>query len=145
MVDIDLSAFDKADEAEMELMLNGRATGWKWTFAGPGHPQTLAYRDKMQREQHQLEREQAQARAAGKRWTPPDDGPDANMRRTVEWIVSRLIRWTPATVTINGESLPYSPDAARRLLTDPRKPDIFTQAVEFLTAETSFTPASARA
>lgn len=46
----DLSELDSVDEAQMTVMAGDKSTGWIWIFAGPGHPQTIAQRDRIARE-----------------------------------------------------------------------------------------------
>lgn len=143
IAEFDLDAFDAADTADMAVKLNGRSTTWIWSFAGPGHPQTVTQSNRLARERLQQERFKEQARVNGKKWSAPDDSVDEVRARNVEWVVERLVGWSP--VKIGGETLAFSPDAARKLLSDPRKIDLLAQSMEFLAADDSFTKRSATA
>lgn len=141
VTELDLADFDAADEADMTVVLNGRLTTWVWTFAGPGHPVTVAQASRMARERLHRDREQEQARVNGRKWKAEEETPDDVRRRNVAFVVERLLRWTP--VKLNGEDVPFSPEAATRVLSDPRKATLLTQAIEFLAEDKSFIRRSA--
>lgn len=138
----DLSMLDAADEAEMEIRVNGKATGWRLKFAGPGHPKAIALENRLAREN--LERRKAQERAQvnGRKWKPDDESVEEVVAKNIDLIVERLIDWSP--VTIDGEPYPFSPENARKLLVDPKKATILNQALEFLSDEAVFTKRSAK-
>jgi len=135
--------FDAIDEAEMIVRVNGQATSWVWTFAGPGHPQSIAQSNRLARERLAEDREKEQARVNGRKWTDTEDSPEDARLRNVNWIVERIIGWSP--VKIDGALVPFSPDAARKILMDPRKGQIFVQALEFLANDKAFMRRSAGA
>ncbi len=138
----DLAMLDAASEAKMEVVVAGKGTGWFWTFAGPGHPKAVAQETRIAREN--LERRKAQERAQinGRKWKPEDETVDEVIAKNIDLIVERLIDWTP--VKFDGEPYPFSPENARKVLADPKKVTILTQALEFLSDETVFTKRSAR-
>jgi hypothetical protein len=143
MDDFDLSDLDSADTAEMEVKAGGKETGWKLIFAGPGHPRTIEQADRLARERLRRERAQEQARVNNKKWTPPEESVDAVRERNIGFVVERIVGWTP--VKIGGEPYPFSPDNARKLLSDPKKCAVLAQAIEFLSDDAAFTTRSADA
>jgi hypothetical protein len=138
--DFDVASSDYRDEAEMTVIVNDKPTNWKWRFAGPGHPQTVAYNERRSRERIHREAMQEQARVNGKKWRADEQTTDEVRADNVEWILSRLLGWSP--VKMNGEDYPFSRENAKTLLLDQRKP-FFGQAVEFLADEKSFMQRSA--
>lgn len=135
------SDFDALDEARMTVMMRGKPTTWVWTFAGPGHPRTIEQTSRMARERLQEQRLKEQAQVNGKKWKAADESEDEVRARNIRWVVERLLGWSP--VVIDGAELPFSQEAAEQLLKDPRKVALFSQAVEFLSADDSFTQRSA--
>lgn len=133
----DISDLDAADEAHMTVLSNGKLTNWTWTFAGPGHPKTVALSNRLTREVLHEEKLKEQAQANRKKWSATEETPEQVINRTVGMVVDRLIGWSP--VKINGEPYPFSPDNARAILSDPRKGALLTQALEFIGDEKSFT------
>ena len=138
----DLSMLDAESEAEMEVRIGGKGTGWKLRFAGPGHPKSIQQENRLAREN--LERRKAQERAQinGKKWKPQDESVEEVVAKNIELIVERLIDWSP--VTIDGEPYPFSAENARKVLSDPKKVTILDQCLEFLGDETVFTKRSAK-
>lgn len=139
-VEIDISALDAVDEADMVVMHNDRPTTWVWTFAGPGHPRGVAQNERVSREALSTAAAKEQARTNGKKWKEAADAPDEVREKNASFVLERLLRWSP--VKLNGETLSFSPEAARKLLLDPRK-DLLAQSIEFLTENKSFTKRAA--
>jgi hypothetical protein len=137
----DLSELDAADTAEMTVMAFGKPTSWVWTFAGPGHPKTIAQSDRYAREAIVTEKLQQQAQVNGKKWKAPEESLEERRARNINHIVERLIGWSP--VKMNGQDYPFSDVTARAILADRRKVDVYTQALDFLREENSFTKRSA--
>jgi hypothetical protein len=133
--------FNAVDEADMAVVMNCKPTTWVWTFAGPGHPRTVELENRAARERLHQERMKEQAVSNGRKWKAPDLTPDEIREKNVDWIVDRLLRWSP--VKIDGQDYPFSPENARALLSDRKKVALFTQALDFLTADDSFTQRSA--
>ena len=139
--DFEFEDFDAANTATMSVIVAGRVTGWKWTFAGPGHAQTVAQANRSARERLQLEAEQSQARVNGRKWKAPEESVDEVRARNIDYVIERLVGWSP--VKIGGATYEFSAEAARKLLADPAKVGLLTQALEFLAADNSFTKRSA--
>jgi hypothetical protein len=138
--EFDIASSDYRDEAEMTVIVNDKPTNWKWRFAGPGHPQTIAYNERQARERLHRDAQQEQARVNGRKWKAPEQTTDEVRAQNIEWILSRLLGWSP--VKMNGEDYLFSRENAKALLLDQRKP-FFGQAVEFLADEKSFMQRSA--
>jgi hypothetical protein len=132
--------FEAADEADMTVVMNGKPTTWIWTFSGPGHPKTVEMENREARERLHAERMKEQTVTNGKKWKAPDQTVDEIREKNISWIVNRLVRWSP--VRINGDDYPFTPENARALLADRKKVALFAQALEFLTADSSFTQRS---
>ncbi|TPL40698.1 branched-chain amino acid ABC transporter [Mesorhizobium sp. B2-4-6] len=134
-------ALDSADEARMTVSIGGKLTTWVWTFAGPGHPKSIEQGNRISREKLHDSRMKEQARVNGKKWVEPEESVDEARARNVRMIAERVLGWTP--VRIDGEDLAFSTENVTKLLLDPRKIDIYLQALEFLGGERSFTKSSA--
>jgi hypothetical protein len=141
VIDFSDDDLNTQDTADMVVVVGGKPTDWIWTFAGPGHPQTVEHNNRVARDALHESRQHEQSRLNGKKVKLPDESVEEVRDRNVQWIVARLIGWTP--VRINGEDYAFSQDNARKLLLDPRKP-FLQQAIDFLTADDSFTKRSAK-
>lgn len=139
-VEIDIATLDALDEAEMVVIYNDRPTTWKWIFAGPGHPKGIAQAERIGREGIATAAAKEQARQNMKKWKEPVDTPDEVREKNATFVLERLLRWSP--VKLNGQTLEFSMDEAKKLLLDPRK-DLLAQAIEFLTDNKSFIKRSA--
>lgn len=139
--EISFADLESADTATMTVEINGRLSNWTWTFAGPGHQQTIDYNNRMQRDRLHRESQQEQARVNGKKWKAEEETVDEVRLRNVNWIVARLVGWSQ--VRIDGDDYVFSADNARALLLDPSKSSLFSQAVDFLADEKSFMQRSA--
>lgn len=136
----ELDELDAADTAQMTVMRrDGTPSTWVWTFAGPGHPKTIALSQKVSRDRLRKEQDQEQARVNGRKWKPEDETPDQLMARNADFIVDRLLGWTP--VKFGADPFEFTPENARKILLDPQK-DIAMQALEFLADQRSFTKRS---
>ncbi|HEV2502332.1 MAG TPA: branched-chain amino acid ABC transporter [Mesorhizobium sp.] len=142
IAEFSLDDFNSADTADMTVTVNGKPTTWKWTFAGPGHDNTVEQNNRNARERLQADRMKEQAIVNGKKWKAPDETVEDVRKRNIANIVERLIGWTP--VKIDGELYPFSADNAAKLLIDPRKQDLYIQALEFLSSEQAFSKGSAK-
>jgi len=139
----DLNDFDTEDTADMVVLhpATGEPTGWRITFAGPGHPKAVEQSNRLQRKRLREEKSREQAQMNGRKWKAEEKTPEEIRAENVAFVVERILGWTP--VRINGEDLPFTPENATRLLLDPKKGKLFTQMLEFLAAEESFTKRSA--
>lgn len=138
----DIADLDASDEAQMIVQSNGRATSWVWTFAGPGHPKAVDLSNKLSRERLHREAEQEQARVNGRKWKSDEETPDELAKRNADYIVERLLGWSP--VKFSGEDYPFTPENARKLLLDPKKGALAMQALEYLADQRSFTKRSSK-
>lgn len=142
-MDLDLSMFAAEDTAEWDVPhpVTGEPSGWKWTFAGPGHPQTVEAANRATRRRLEEEKRMEAARVNGKKWKPEDRTVEELRRENVRLVVDRLIGWTP--IKINGEDYPFSRENAESLLLNPAMVRLYNGAIGFLADEESFTPRSA--
>lgn len=133
----DLSELDTGDEASLAIKDRaGRPTTWIWTFYGPGHPKTIALSNRVSKKFLDEAREKEQAQVNGKKWKAEERSLDDVRQENVRNILERTKGFTP--VRINGETIEFSPDAARKLLLDPRKGALFAQISAFLQEEENF-------
>ena len=139
---LDLADFDSIDEAHMTVMAGGQPTDWRWTFAGPGHPNAAAQSNRVARESLAKARAKEQAQTNGKKWKAPDQSPDELLEDNVSFVLERLLGWSD--IKMNGEPYPFSHENARKLLMDRRKGALLQQAIEFILDENSFTKRSAK-
>jgi hypothetical protein len=141
--EFDLSELDAGDESTLAIKnAAGKPTTWIWTFYGPGHPKTVALSNRVSKKWLQEAREKEQAQVNNKKWKAEERSLDDVRNENVDSILERTKDFTP--VKLNGEVIEFSPDAARRLLLDPRKGALFTQISEFLKEESSFMRPSAK-
>ena len=139
----DLSELDTGDEASLAIKDRaGRPTTWIWTFYGPGHPKTIALSNRVSKKFLDEAREKEQAQVNGKKWKAEERSLDDVRQENVRNILERTKGFTP--VRINGETIEFSPDAARKLLLDPRKSALFGQISAFLQEEENFMQPSAK-
>lgn len=137
----DIDVFDAVDTAEMVVLTpDGRLSQWVWTFAGPGHPSTIAQSNRLARERLHEDSQKEAARVNGRKWKSVEESPDDVRAKNANFIIERLISWDGATRA--GQPFPYSVESARQILLDPRKSGILIQALEFLGENASFTPRS---
>ncbi len=139
----DIAALAATDEGFLPILDGkGKPTGWIWTFAGPGHPTTVA----LDRESNArfLQREQAKERVRvnGKKWAGDTETVEEVRDRNIAYIVGRLLRWSD--IQMEGAPFPCTPENARRILVDPRYGLVLEQANDFLRDEKDFTKGSAK-
>jgi hypothetical protein len=140
--EFDLSELDTGDESTLAIKDRaGKPTTWLWTFYGPGHPKTVALSNRVSKKWLDEARAKEQAQANSKKWKPEERSLDDIRNENVANILERTKDFTP--VKLNGEEIRFSPEAARRLLLDPRKGALFTQISEFLKEEENFMRPSA--
>ena len=141
--DFDLSSIESVDEAALAIKDNaGRVTNWVWTFYGPGHPNTVALSNRVSKRFLDEDLEKQRAQVNGKKWKPEERSLDDIRSEHVRSIVERTKSFTP--VKLNGEEITFSPEAARKLLLDPRKGALFSQVSDFLQEERNFMKPSAK-
>ena len=143
---LDLDDFSSADTADMEVRLNGKSTGWTWTFAGPGHPKTTEQGDRIAKAALKASHAKERARVNGKKWEPEEETVEDLRKRNVDFVVDRLIGWSDIQVAgADGkpQPFPFTAENARKLLSDPSKGGLLQQAYSFIGDEDSFTKRSA--
>jgi hypothetical protein len=138
MTAFDLEALKAADTATMTVLhpLTGEPTTWQITFAGPAHPKAIALSNRLARKRLGDERLREQAAANGRKWKAAERLPEEIREENVRIVAERMLGWTP--VRINGADLPFTEEAAVRLLLDPAYGRIYDQVLEFLGADDSF-------
>lgn len=134
----DLDDLAAIDQAELNIKRrDGAPTGWIWTIAGPGHPQTIALADKLTKEGFARSKAQEMARVNGKKWKGDDESADEIVRRTAGTLAGRVLGWTP--VTMNEKDYPCTRENIVAILLDPKRGDtLVTQLAEFIADEKSF-------
>lgn len=139
---LDLSA---ADTAQMTVFINGNPTSWKWTWAGPGHPRTVALSERASRARLNADADREQKRFNGKKVKVEPLTPAEDLKERVDELLGRLLGWTE--VKVGGKTLEFSEEAARKILSAPANHGpggIYVQCWEFLGNEQSFTKRSAK-
>lgn len=136
VVNLALSDVDALDEAELDMLIAGKPSGWKWRFAGPGHELGLAQSKRVAEEQLHKNKMQEQQRLNMKKIKVELQTPDELKEDNVNFVLERLLGWN--TVSIDGTSYPYDRETARKFLLDPRKNTLLQQAVEFILDDNSF-------
>jgi hypothetical protein len=143
MTDFDLSDVDAQDEGELVIRhpKSLEPTGWTWTFYGPGHARTIELSNRVAAAALKKAAAKRQAQANGKKWKEDEESLEQLQTDQVENIVARLKHFTP--VRIEGQTIEFSADAAKRLLLDRRKGWLLEQIGEFLADQANFIQASA--
>lgn len=134
------SDLDASDTSKMMVMIGGKSSGWEWEFVGPGHPKAIQQENRIARANLDRRKAQERAQVNGKKWKPDDETVEEVIAKNIDLIVERLVGWSP--VKFDGEPYPFSTENARKILTDPKKGTLLTQALEFLSDETVFTKRS---
>lgn len=125
--DFSSTDLDASETSRMTVLIGGKPSSWVWVFAGPGHPKTVEQNNRLSRERLHRQALMEQAQVNGKKWKAEEETVDEARLRNVDWIVGRLVDWTP--VKIDGELYAFSAENARKLLLDPKKASLFTQGV----------------
>ena len=142
----DLSALIPGDAAILHVVAPGtnKRTGWQITFAGPGHPKTIAQTNELSRKSLHKAALIEQAQVNGRKWKADDKETADQVRENVAWIVGRIVDWTPVKISqFSPDPIVFSETIAIDLLAQPYMGPFFAQCVEFLTNEASFIAASA--
>lgn len=141
---IDLGALTPLEAAVLDVQtLDGQPSGWKITFAGPAHAKTVAYSERQSRRDLHKQALIEQARVNGKKYKAEERTPADVRRDNVEWIVARIVDWTP--VSLGGAPIAFSETAAMELLVRPELGFVYAQCIEFLNEDKSFMKRSATA
>lgn len=132
------------DTADLHVVKPGtnKRTGWVVTFAGPGHPKTIALNNETSRKQLDEAKRIKQQQANGRKVKIDDEQPEENRREFIEGLVARIVTWTP--VDFGEGPVEFSDQAAVTLLLDPKKGSYVAQFVDFLIDDRAFMKGSAK-
>ena len=140
---VDLTGFLPANTVMKEIMKPGgiEGTGWMVELAGPGHPKVVEFDDaaarKSLRRAAQLEAQQANNRKV----KPEEKDLEEFRKENMAFVVSRIVGWTP--VKAFGKTWEFSDANAIELLSKPEMRGAFTQILEWIGDERTFTKGSA--
>jgi hypothetical protein len=145
-VELVLDDFSTLDTATMQIIPPGRGVAiGSITFAGPGHPKTRA---QQQRDREKAEVEKRQQRL-NPRYQPPELTGEQEEADAVRRVVDRIISWDIKGREKNldtGEErivqVPFTADAAMKLLLDPNKRWLCLDAIVFVNRVENFMPSS---
>lgn len=141
---VDLSFFLTTEESELEINSpDGKPTGWKIRLASPAHPQTVEWNEKSMRQNLHRQKLIEQAQVNGKKYIAEEKTPDEQRRENVDWVVARIIDWTP--VKLPWGTFSFSRKAAEDLLVRPEMNWALSQIMEALGEEKRFMKRSATA
>jgi hypothetical protein len=143
MISFDLATVDAQDESELVIRhpKTLEATGWIWTLYGPGHAVTTELSNRVAGAALKKAAARRQALINGKKWKEDEESLEQLRADQVDGIVTRTKGFTP--IKLDGETIQYSPDAARKLLLDRRKGWLLEQISEYLRDEANFIQPSA--
>lgn len=151
---VDLSAAMPRDTGILHIVVpgTGKRTGWQITFAGPGHPKAILQNEELARANLDKAERIEMAQVNSRKWK--GDGKQvADVRReNVQWVLGRILCWTPITIkqfAAEPIELPESatPEQLKRaadLLAQPYMTPYFLQMTEYLSDQSSFIEASAK-
>lgn len=141
---IDLTADLPLETAVLAMLRPGTETptGWELTMAGPSHPKTVAYQNERKRYRVQKQATIEAAQVNGRKYKPDQTTADEAETETMRWVVSRIVSWTP--VKVGQDTIEFSDEAAIALLRKPAMAPFLQQIVDYLGAERSFLPSSAK-
>lgn len=127
----DLASIRQSDTATIEIThpVTGDPTGWVIELAGPGHPATLAQRNRML----------AKARAAQGKADPTAEQLDAD---AADFYSARIVGW--AGLSMAGKEISYSPDKAKEIISDYGYSFVKDQINAALSSAASFLSAPAK-
>jgi hypothetical protein len=140
----DFSAALPLDESVLTIEApDGKPTTWRVTLAGPAHPKTVVWADRAARQNLRRQQMQEQAQVNGKKWKAEERTPEEQRRQNVEWVVARIVGWTPVRIEqFSPDPIPFSEPVAINLLSQPYMGFVFKQLVDYLSDEASFTKRS---
>ncbi|MGE0725100.1 MAG: hypothetical protein AB7O45_12040 [Alphaproteobacteria bacterium] len=116
-------------------------TGWRIVLAGPAHPRTLESQDKALRLSLKRDQLREQAQVNGRKYKGEDKDPDDARRENVEWLVSRIVDWSP--VHVFDRDWPFTDADAVELLLKPEMGFVRVQLIDRLTEDATFMRRSA--
>lgn len=119
-----------------------KRNGWQITMAGPSHPKTIALGNEQTRERLDKQARIEQVQVNGRKWKVEDVEPEDDRLRFVRSLVGRIVTWTP--IDLGAGPVEFSEQAAIDLLLNPDYGHYVAQITDFLLAEGSFIPDSAK-
>lgn len=135
---VSLDSFLPQDTSTLNVLSqSGQETGWKVDFAGPSHPKTIAWADDAARKSLRKSQSIEQQQLNGKKIKVDDRSPADVKRENVQWVVSRIVDWSP--VKVGEKTYAFNEANAIELLLKPEMGWAFVQMVDFLSAAESFT------
>jgi len=142
-----LNSRKAADTAVLDVLdpATDLPSGWKITFAGPGHPVTIEHSQVLSRRSLQNSRAMEAAQVNGKKWKPDEKDVDQVKRENAEFFTARMLDWSPIKFDEDGQEIPFSRERAIELLLDPGFGWLYKQVVDFLKDDGAFTRGSATA
>lgn len=146
MTEVSVTSLDgdlPGDTAELKMLKPGtpEPNGWALTMAGPAHPKTVAFKEKRQRARLHKEAAMEAAQVNGRKYKPDEKSPDEADTETLQWVVSRIVTWTP--ISIGGKTIEFSDEAAIELFRRPVMSAYLQQVIDYLNADRAFMPPSA--
>lgn len=144
---VDLSGAIPLDTIEHEVLLpDGSPTGWVITICDSAHPKAQARMNDLRRRTLREQRQEAQARASGKKYSPEERTVEEERADGARWIVSRVIGWSPAPVLsyISDDPIQFSDDAAMRVFMHPKSYWIFNPLLEVIGNDQAFMKRSSK-
>ena len=137
-----LDDFASQDTADIQIIPPGfpRAIG-SITFYGPSHPKSLAVSDEAVRKA----RFEAAKRATNNRYQPPEKTMEEISDENATSIIRRIAGWHIVRKGPDGvvAEVPFTEDAAKLLLLDPRFDWLFGACINFLGSQANFIATSA--
>ena len=146
IIDLDLLAYQDQFTYRVVDPRTGKPTTWAITFAGPGHPQTLATEESELRKllsEQEAQQEEQLAAVKAKQPVPKFHRTVAEERsRRAAWVAARILSSTPAR--LNGEEIRLNPNNAAEILARPELEWLLNQCNAALGNRENFLRPSAR-
>jgi hypothetical protein len=141
----DLSSLAYLQTAELTVRhpISDEPTTWRITFAGPGHPVTVALGDEIARRSIEQRQTREEAMTNGRKWKAPAETPAKNRRENALNMAKRILDWTPVVLQAGMPELEYSPEAATSILSNPDFGWLYEQVRKFLNDDAGFIKTSA--
>lgn len=129
-----------------------KRTGWQITFAGPGHPKTIAQNEELSRVNLDKQERIEMAQVNQRKWKGDGKQVDDVRRENVDWVLGRILSWTPVSISqfasapieLPEDASPEQIKQARALLSQPYMVPYFMQMTEYLGDQASFIAASVK-
>lgn len=142
----DISDAIPSDEGVLHIVVPGtnKRTGWQITFAGPGHAKTVAQNNELSRAALQKAERIEMAQVNARKWKGDGKQPQDVRRENVDWVVGRILTWTPVRIKqFSVDQVEFSDKVAKELLMQPYMAPYFVQMTDYLADQASFIAGSA--